>query len=141
MKKISTLIVSLPGTWQRVLQKNLASYPYVKVVESVNGSLSASQLTRQHQPDLILIDSSIPLDDVIALIRIVKLESPKTRSIVIADTTQQSRQIIEAGADYTLSSYHFEAQIREIFTQLKGSLLDVAESSTASSNLDSRTTV
>ena len=59
MKKLRLLIVSHPGTWQRVLQMNIEAYPFVKVVEVVSGSLSASQLVSQHQIDLVLIDSSI----------------------------------------------------------------------------------
>lgn len=122
MKKLRVMIVSHPGTWQRVLQKNLEAYPFVEVVGAVSGSLSASQLAMENSPEIIVIDSSIPFDDVIALVQNVKRENLETRSIVITDTTQQRRRVTRAGADYTISSFNYEAQIGEILNQLQGTL-------------------
>jgi DNA-binding NarL/FixJ family response regulator len=138
MKKLRLLILSHPGAWQRVLQMNIEAYPFVKVVEVVSGSLSASQLVSQHQIDLVLIDSSIPFDDAVALVQNVKLENPETRSIVITDTTQQSRRITWVGADYTLSSYHFESQIGTILDQMRETLLNEIEGSETTFKLDPR---
>ena len=128
MKKLHVMIVSYPGTWQKVLQRNFESYPFTEVVNVVNGSLSASQLAKELAPDIILIDSSIPLDDTVALLRNLKNEIPKTRSIVITDTTRQTREITRAGADFTLSSYNLESQIKEILNQLVEILPDETES-------------
>ena len=124
MKKLRVMIVSHPGTWQRVLQKNLEAYPFVKVVDVVTGSLSASQLAKENSPSLIVIDSSIPIDDAITLVQIVKRENTNTNSVVITDTTQQRRKVIRAGADYTISSFNYESQIGEILNQLKETGLD-----------------
>ena len=118
MKKLRVMVVSHPGTWQRVLQKNIEAHSYVKVVEVASGSLSAVQLAKENSPDLMVIDSSIPFDDLIALVQNVKRENPGTRSIVVTDTTQQRRRIIQSGADYTISSFNFESQIGEILNQL-----------------------
>ena len=122
MKQLHVMIVSLPGSWQRVLQKNIEAYSFVKVISTVSGSLSASQLASQHQPDLVLIDSSIPFDDAIVLIRNLKTENPKTLSIAITDTTQQRRRMSRSGADFAVSSNNYETQIREILNQLEGTL-------------------
>ncbi len=139
MKNLRLMIVSLPGTWQRVLQKNIEAYPFVKFVDVVSGSLSAVQLVKQDKPDLVLIDSSIPFDDTVALVQNMKLEHPETRSIVITDTTQQRRRISQVGADYTVSSYNFESQIGEIFNQVKRTLSQVTENSESSLNADPQT--
>ena len=122
MKKLRAMIVSHPGTWQRVLKKNIEAHSCVEVVDSVSGSLSASQLAGRHQPDLVLIDSSIPFDDAVVLIRNLKLENPKTLILAIADTTQQRRRMSRSGADYTVSSGNYESQISEILDQLGGML-------------------
>lgn len=118
MKKLRVMIVSLPGTWQRVLQKNIESYPFVEVVGAVSGSLSAAQFASQHTPELVLIDSSIPFDEAVVLIRKLKTENPNTMTIAITDTTQQRRKMSQSGADYTVTSGHYESQIREILDQL-----------------------
>ena len=124
MKKLRVMIVSHPGTWQRVLEKNLLAYPFVDVVDVVTGSLSASQLAKKTHPRLILIDSSIPIDDAITLVQIMKRENTNTSSVVITDTTQQRRKVIRAGADYTISSFNYESQIGEILHHLTEPLPD-----------------
>ena len=118
MKKLRVMIVSHPGSWQRVLQKNIEACPFVQEVEVVSGSLSAAQLVRERHHNLMLIDSSVPFDDAIALVRNVKQENPGTRSVVITDTTQQRRKSLRAGVDYAVSSYNYESQIGEILNQL-----------------------
>jgi chemotaxis response regulator CheB len=129
MKILQVMIVSHPGTWQRVLQRTFDNYSFAKVVNVVNGSLSASQFAKEFAPDVILIDSSIPFDDTVALMRNIKNEHLKTRTIVITDTTRQTREITRAGADYTLSSYNLESQIGEILHYLQEKLPDENESS------------
>jgi DNA-binding NarL/FixJ family response regulator len=129
MKILQVMVVSHPGIWQRVLQRSFDNFPFVKVVNVVNGSLSASQLAKDLPPDIILIDSSIPFDDTVALLRNIKNEHLKTRSIVITDTTRQTREVIRAGADYTLPSYNLESKIGEILNYLKEKLPDENESS------------
>jgi len=98
----------------------MEAHALVKVVDVVSGSLSAAQLAKDHHPDLILIDSSIPVDEAVVLIRNLKTENPETRSIVITDTTQQRRKIIQSGADHTISAFNYEARIDEILNQLVG---------------------
>ena len=102
---------------------SIESYSFVKVVNVATGSLSASQLANEHHPDLIVIDSSVPFDDMLALIRKVKAENHGMRSLVITDTTQQKRRVIQAGADYTISAYDFESRIGELLNQVRHSLL------------------
>jgi len=111
--------VSLPGTWQQALQKNLEAYSFIKVIDTVGGALSASRLVTRHEPDMVLIDSSIPGDDAAALIQTLKSENRETLSIVISDTAQQRRKMSRSGADYTVSSGSYEPQLREIFDLLR----------------------
>lgn len=139
MKNMRIMIVSLPGSWQRVLQNNIEAHASVKVTGVVSGSLSAMQHASQYQPDLVLVDSSIPFDDAVVLIRKLKTENPKTLSIAITDTTQQRRKLIQVGADYTLSSYNFETQIGDVLNQVKETLPQVNGSSDTVFNVDSLT--
>jgi len=117
-KNIGVIIVAVPGTWQKMLMRNLASQPSVDTLAVAHGSLSAMQLAEEHDPDLILIDSSIPTDDAVALIEKLKREKPQTKSIVLTDTSHQGRRYKLAGADYTLPIFNFVSQIKEIFDNL-----------------------
>ena len=118
------IIVSLPGTWQRVLQNNLEAYSFVDVIDTVGGTLSASRLAIRHQPDVVLIDSSIPGDDAVVLIQTLKKDNSKTLSVVITDTTKQQGKMSRSGADYAILSMNYETQMDEILNKLKEALLD-----------------
>ena len=115
MKIIRVIIASRPGTWQKFLQNDVGSYPFVEVVAVANGSLTTIQMVKQHQPDMLLIDSSIPAEETNAIINNLKHEIPSVLIVVIADTHQLKRGFIDAGADYVVSTYEFESKIQEIF--------------------------
>ena len=136
MEKLRTIIVSLPGGWRRVLRENIETYSFVKAVEVVSGSLAASDLANQQKPEVMLIDSSVPFDDATALVQNLKQQNLKTKSIVITDTTQQRRRIIQAGADYALLSFNYESKIGEILSQIRTTLPNAPDSSKAAINID-----
>ena len=133
MGNLHTIIVSLPGAWRRALRENIEVYSFVKVVGVVSGSLAASNLTNRLQPEVMLIDSSVPFDDSAALVQNLKQNNLKTKIIVITDTTQQRREITQAGADYALLSFNFESQIGEILHQAKRAIPEL-ESDLAKTN-------
>ena len=118
MKKIRVIIATLPGTWQQLLMNNLDSDPRVNVIAVAHGSLTAVQLVKEHHPDMILIDSTIPIDDSVAMIQNIRLESPGLVSIVIGDTSFHRQRAIQAGADFALSTYKFPYQIHEILNNI-----------------------
>lgn len=118
MKKLHVIIVAMPGTWQKLLQNNVEEHPSVDRVEVVHGSLSAMQMAEENQPDLVLIDSGIPTEETVALLKNIKLANSTTRSIVLTDTSRQGRRITLAGADYTLPSYKFTSKIGDILDDL-----------------------
>jgi len=136
MKKLQIMIVSLPGTWQRMIQKNIQAYSFVNIVDVVSGSLSASQLAVDHRPDLILIDSCIPIDDAVVLIQNLKNMLPRTGIIAIADTTPQQRRMLQSGADYAILSFNFEAQIGGVLEQLERTVPDGTNRPDAGINID-----
>jgi DNA-binding NarL/FixJ family response regulator len=119
MKNLHVIIVAMPGTWQKVLLNNLEAHPSVERVEVVHGSLSAMQLAEDNHPDLILIDSGIPIDETVALLNNIKSSNSDTRSVVLTDTSRQGRRITLAGADFTLPSYSFTSRIGDILDTLQ----------------------
>jgi len=132
MKKISMIIVTMPGTWQKVLQINIAAHPSVEIVGIVHGGISAVKMAKEHAPDLLLIDASIPIEEATALIENIRLENTGTQCIVLADTYRQRRTAARAGAHYTLSSFNYSTEIGEIFADLRAD---------SSSRDDSRETI
>lgn len=129
MQKLHVMIVSLPGTWQRILQQNLEDYPFIEVDNVVNGALSAVQLIEKQSPDMVLIDSSIPFQDVIALIKNVNERNPDIQVIVLADTSYQLKRMLRSGAEYAISSCNYEEEISEVIREIYEQQVKDAENS------------
>jgi CheY-like chemotaxis protein len=119
MKNQKIMIVSKPGTRQRIILNHLAKYPFLDVKDIVNGSLTALQRITSNCPDLLLIDCFNPTDDTAVLINKVKAENQSLQIIVIADTNHQRRKLINAGADFAISSYNCESDLSKIFEEMK----------------------
>jgi DNA-binding NarL/FixJ family response regulator len=118
MPKLHVMIVSLPGIWQKMLQNNMESYPFVEVDHVVSGGLSALQSIKKQPLSLVVIDSSIPVDDAKVLIQRLKEENPKIEIIILTDATYQQKTMIRNGADYAISSCTYEAEIAEILEKM-----------------------
>jgi chemotaxis response regulator CheB len=114
MKNIHVIIVSMPGTSQRMLQNSIEANLSAEVIGIVHGGLCAIQSLEEHNPDLLLVDSSIPNDEAVAIVRNVKQQNPEIMCVVITDTAHQRHRVTEAGADFTLSSFNFEPQLQDI---------------------------
>jgi DNA-binding NarL/FixJ family response regulator len=119
MKTIHVIIASRPGTWQKFLQNEINSYPFVKVDAVAYGSLTILQAVKQYQAHVLLIDSSIPAEEAIAILAHIKLESPAVQVVVIADTNQQQRSFTKVGANYVVSTYEFNLKLQGIFEQYR----------------------
>jgi chemotaxis response regulator CheB len=115
MKTIHVIIASRPGTWQKFLQNEISSYPFVKVDAVAYGSLTILKAVKQYQPDILLVDTSIPAEEAIAILDHVKLESPDVLIVIIADTNQQQRSFIKKDANYVVSTFDFKSKIQSIF--------------------------
>ena len=97
-----TIIASRPGVMRQALRATLNLSPHIEVVGVAGGGLSALDLARQHRPALIVIDSSLPEDEMLALLRQVKQGQPHIRCLMLAETIRQQQVMLTAGADAAL---------------------------------------
>ena len=104
-KQIRVLIVSLPGMMQSVLRDTFSSRVDVELVGVASGALSAVSLIQKKKPDLVVIDSNLPGDEKTQLVQWLKEKWQKSRSLILVETTQQSKQATRMGADIILRSY------------------------------------
>jgi DNA-binding NarL/FixJ family response regulator len=114
---LSTIIASVPGIAEQSLRATLESLPLVQVVGTAAGCLSALQMVRDRQADLVVIDSNLPLEDVREFLRQVEQEGLETRSLVLAATSGQVRQALAAGAD---SAVRRDVSVRQLSAVLDG---------------------
>ena len=115
---VPTVIVSTPGPVESSLRAMLQSLPSVQVVGSAAGCLSALHMAREMGPALLVLDSNLPDQDVLALVQQLKLEPLPTRSLVLTTTRSQKRRALEAGADATFRRDGPIVQLRAIVSSL-----------------------
>ena len=99
---LTTILASAPGVAEQSLRATLESLPSVQVVGTAAGCLSALQVLRARQADLVVIDSNLPLEDVREFLQQLRKEGLETRSLVLAATSSQVRYALAAGADVAL---------------------------------------
>jgi DNA-binding NarL/FixJ family response regulator len=96
---------------QASLRAALAGLSEVEVVGSAGDGLSALNLVRERQPDLLVIDCNLLEDEVCALLRQVKGEWPHVRCLALTHTRGQRARAAAAGADAVLPR---DGPIREL---------------------------
>jgi chemotaxis response regulator CheB len=102
---LRVIVVSMPGTMQESLQANLDAMPGVEVIALAGGCLSAVRLVQEKQPDIVVVDSNLSEDEVLAFLNDVKRLHPEIRVVVLTHTTRQQRRILGGGADAVLSRW------------------------------------
>jgi DNA-binding NarL/FixJ family response regulator len=115
--RLTTVMASTPGVAEQSLRATLESLPSVLVVGTAAGCLSALQMVRDRQADLVVIDSNLPIEDVQVFLRQLKREGLETHSLVLAATSGQVRHALAAGAD---SALRRDVSIRQLSEVVAG---------------------
>jgi DNA-binding NarL/FixJ family response regulator len=97
-----TVIVSAPGVAEQSLRATLESLSSVQVIGTAAGCLSALQMVRDMQAELVAIDSNLPLEEVRVFLQQLKQEELRTHSLVLAATNGRVQRALAAGADAAL---------------------------------------
>lgn len=98
----STLIVARPGRLREALSALLATIPGLGIVGQADDSSSALKMVTERHPTLVLLDSSLPDDEVKAVVRQIKAHWPQIRCIVLAGNAEQQQIAKRAGVDDVL---------------------------------------
>ena len=100
--KIKIIIVSTPGSLQISLRALLDVEEALHILGCVGGALSAYDLIHEKQPDVVLVDSNLPQDEMSALINKIVAETPEIHTVVLAETRHYKHQAQKAGANIVL---------------------------------------
>ena len=115
--RLSTVIASAPGIAEQSLRTTLESLSAVRVVGTAAGCLTALQMVRDRQVDLVVIDANLPLEEVQEFLRRLEQEGRETRVLVLTETTSDVYRALAAGADASLRR---DASIRELGAAVAG---------------------
>lgn len=92
-------------------------------IETIDMSISysdASKKIKGNRPDIVLLDSALPANDSIKLLREIKKEHPKGFVIVVSDTPDEREKFHceQAGADYFFDKYNEFEKIPDAIHQI-----------------------
>jgi chemotaxis response regulator CheB len=104
---------------QNVLKEIFIRRPEVDLIGIANGGLSAVTMIKHQSPDLVVIDSNIPVSEASQLIQITKDELEQVRTLVLVETTQQLKRATDLGADLTLRTYTLADKLDMLLSQLR----------------------
>jgi DNA-binding NarL/FixJ family response regulator len=117
--KIQTVIVSRPGILKESLRAGLASASQIEIIKSVGDGLSALNAIQEYQPKLVVIDSNLLEDEILALLRHVKQMWPAAVCcLVLTTTVRQEKWAVANGADAVWPRHRSLRDLNELLTTL-----------------------
>ena len=96
------LIVASPGPLRNSLQSLMTTIPQIEILAETSDPSALLRMGAGIQPDVVLLDASLPEEQVWAALRQIKEEWCHTRSIVLVEDSQQQQEMEAAGADVAL---------------------------------------
>ena len=96
------LIVAQPGPLRDSLQALMTTMPQIEIVAEANEPSALLRMGDRIQPDIVLMDASLPGNDVWAALKQIRGAWSQTRTIVLVKDSPQQQQAEEAGADVAL---------------------------------------
>ena len=115
---MSTVIVSASAIMEASIRSIFGSLSSVQIIGSAAGCLSALQLVRDNTPDLLVVDASLPAQEMKILLQQIKQERSGTRSLVVTTTRDQERRARAAGADIVFPRYGSSDQLHSMVAEL-----------------------
>jgi DNA-binding NarL/FixJ family response regulator len=96
------LIVARPGPLRNSLQALMTTMPQIEILAETSDPSALLRMGTGIQPDVVLLDASLPEEQVWPALRQIKEEWSQTRSIVLVEDSQQQQRGQAAGADVAL---------------------------------------
>jgi DNA-binding NarL/FixJ family response regulator len=98
-RRIRVLIVDDRSAARRGLRALLASWPAVEVVNEATNGAEAVQMVETYEPDVVLMDVSMPVLDGLEATRLIKKRWPKVKVVILTMYTLHQADAMAAGAD------------------------------------------
>ena len=100
--KLKILVVSLSNIWTRSVQAILASLEGFDLLDIAGGGLTAYEVALAEQPQLMVVDDSLPLDEVLRLLELLSQAPAHPYAIVVVPSIRHKWFMLRAGADATV---------------------------------------
>ena len=96
------LIVARPGPLRNSLQALMATMPQIEIVAEASDPSALLRMGDSVQPDIVILDASLPGNEVWVALGIIREEWSHTRTIAMVDDSLQQKEAEDVGADLAL---------------------------------------
>ena len=117
-------LVSIPGPIRDATCATIAMTPNVRLSALASGALSATQLLQHSQFDLVLLDVTLPEEEVAALLTWLADHLPAVRKVVARTTMTECDQALAFGADTAIRRDELAIKLELIIAEIFKSKLD-----------------
>ena len=115
---VPALIVAMPGRFRDSLRALLVAAPHIEAVDQADDAPSALKVVAARRPALVLLDTSLPGNQVWIALRQIKAERPETRCIILADNTRWQQEGNNSDADAVLLKGFLTAELFQTVERL-----------------------
>ncbi|HEX6384270.1 MAG TPA: hypothetical protein VF177_06340 [Anaerolineae bacterium] len=98
----SVLIVARSGSLRDGLRALMTTSRRIELLEEAEDEAEVLRIVAEGRPAVVLLDASLSPGSVRALLDQIKLASPGTRRVVLAETVQQKQEIEAPGTEIVL---------------------------------------
>jgi DNA-binding NarL/FixJ family response regulator len=117
-RRAMALIAAKPGPLADSLQALLMAVPQIETVKQVSDAQSVLRVLTEHQPALVLLDTNLPGNGTLTVLKRIKSQRPQSRCLVLTDDIQQQHDAKTAGADLALLKGFPAVELYEIIVGL-----------------------
>lgn len=121
--KINLLVVSVSEIWAKSVRTILSSLQEFNLLDTAKGGLTAYEVIRERQPELLIIDDSLPSDEVLRLLKLLDDCVERPYSIVMVPSVRHEWFVRRAGADATVLRTHTSDQLIDAVHSARDHLL------------------
>ncbi len=93
------LIVAQQGPLRDSIRALVTTSPRIKVIGETDDFTTALEMVSQSIPDLVVVDSNFPIEQVWLFLRQVKKKSPRTSRLMLANTVEEKQEIEAPSAE------------------------------------------
>lgn len=103
-EKYTTIAIASPGARQESLRAILSTVDQLDLVGTASGALTGWQMVCDLAPAMVVIEGSLPEDEVTMLLHYLNSDPADFHTLVIASTQRQVQTALAAGASAVVSS-------------------------------------
>lgn len=96
------VIVARPGPLRSSLRALMTTVPRIEILAETADPSALLRMGAEMRPNVVLLDASLPEEQVRAALRQIRAEWSQTRSIILVEDSHQQRKVRAAGADVAL---------------------------------------